>query len=169
MDAPQRPVEEEPGIEGLLAENTLLKEEFQVLRRELETWKGTYRKQGERKMYTLVEAADQLEGSNSTEPSDEDERMIYPTYGEIFKEVGHKIIIHTCTTQQSVPTMEEPAEREDVVTQEPASLTIRAEVATNPVTEELKDEIMYDDGDRDCTITPECSHDIEIIEAEPQR
>ena len=65
--------------------------------------------------------------------------------------------------------MEEAAEKEDVVTQEPASLTIRAEVAINPVTKELKDEIMYDDGDIYCTVTPECSHDIEIIEAEPQR
>ena len=73
MDAPQRPVEEEPSIEGLVEENTLLKEEFQVLRRELETWKETCRKQGERKMYTLVEAADQLEGSNPTEPGEEDE------------------------------------------------------------------------------------------------
>ena len=73
IDAPQRPVEEEPRIEGLLAENTLLKEEVQILRRELESWKETCRKQGERKMYTLVEAADQLEGSSSTEPGKEDE------------------------------------------------------------------------------------------------
>ena len=58
IDAPQGPVEEEPQIEGLLFENTLLKEEVQILRRELETWKETCRKQGERKMHTLVEAAD---------------------------------------------------------------------------------------------------------------
>ena len=58
MDAPQRPVEEEPNIEGLLEENTLLKEEVQVLQREVETWKETCRKQGENKMYTLVEAAE---------------------------------------------------------------------------------------------------------------
>ena len=44
IDAPQGPVEEEPQIEGLLFENTLLKEEVQILRRELETWKETYRK-----------------------------------------------------------------------------------------------------------------------------
>ena len=37
IDAPQGPVEEEPQIEGLLFENTLLKEEVQTLRRELET------------------------------------------------------------------------------------------------------------------------------------
>ena len=28
---------------------------------------------------------------------------------------------------------------------------------------------MYDCGDKDCIVTPECSHDTEIIEAEPQR
>ena len=27
---------------------------------------------------------------------------------------------------------------------------------------------MYDDGDIDCTVTLECSHDIEIIQADPQ-
>ena len=70
--------------------------------------------------------------------------------------------------QQSAPTIEEAAKKEDAATQEPASLTILAEFSTNSVTEDPKDEIMYDDGDKDCTITPECSHDIEIIEAEPQ-
>ena len=39
IDAPQGLVKEEPQIEGLLFENTLLKEEVQTLRRELETWK----------------------------------------------------------------------------------------------------------------------------------
>ena len=99
MDAPEGSVEAEPSLEGLLEENTVLKEEVQILRRELETWKETCRKQGERKMYTLVEAADQLEGSNSTELGKEDERVICPTCGEIFKEVGHKIVIRACTTQ----------------------------------------------------------------------
>ena len=168
MDAPQKAVEEEPSIEGLLEENTLLKEEVQVLRRELETWKETCRKQGERKMYTLVEAAEQMEESNSTEPGKEDERVVCPACGEIFMEAGHKIILRTCTAQQSQATMEEPAEKKDVATQEPASLTTLAEAATNPVTEEKKDEIRNDDGDKDGTVNSECSHDIEMIEAEPQ-
>ena len=106
IDAPQGIVEEEPQIERLLFKNTLLKEEVQTLRRELETWKETCRKQGERKMHTLVEATDQLEGSNSTEPGKEEERVVCPTYGEIFKEVCHNIVIHTCTMQQSAYTME---------------------------------------------------------------
>ena len=166
MDAPQRLVEEEPSIEGLLEENTLLKEEFQVLRKEVETWKETCRKQGEKKMYTLVEAAEQLEESNSAEPGKEDEHVICPTYGEIFKKRGHEIIFST--VQQPMSTMEEPTEKEDAVTQEPASLTILAEAATNPVTEEKKDEFRNDDGDKDCTMNSECSHDVDMIEAEPQ-
>ena len=67
-------------------------------------------------MHTLVEAADQLEGSNSTKPSKEEERVVCPTCGEIFKEAGHKIVIHSCTTQQSAPTIEGAAEKEDDVT-----------------------------------------------------
>ena len=56
--------------------------------------------------------------------------------------------------------MEEPVEKEDAATQEPSSLTILAEAATNPVTEEKKDEIRNDDGDKDCTVNSERSHDI---------
>ena len=119
-------------------------------------------------MYTLVEAAEQLEESNSTELGKEDERVICPSYGEIFKEVGHKIILRTCTAQQSEATIEEAAEKEGVVTQEPASLIILAEATTNPATEEKKDEIRNDDGDKDCTVKSECSHDMEMIEAQPQ-
>ena len=95
--------------------------------------------------------------------------MVYPTCGEIFKEAGHKIVICACTTQQSAPIIEGAAEKEDVVTQEPASLNILAEVATNSGTEEPRDEIIPDGGDEDCTLTPECSHDTKIIEVEPQR
>ena len=64
--------------------------------------------------------------------------------------------------------MEELPEKEDAATQEPTSLTTLAEVATNPVTEEKKDETRNDDGDKDGTVNSECSHDIEMIEAEPQ-
>ena len=54
-----------------------------------------------------MEAADQLEGSNPTEPSNEEERVVCPTCGEIFKESGHKIVIHAFTTQQSAATTKE--------------------------------------------------------------
>ena len=74
-------------------------------------------KQGERKLHTLVEAVDQLEGSNPTKPGNEEERVVCPTCGEIFKESRYKIVIHPFTTQHSVPTTEEgqgqPELRED--------------------------------------------------------
>ena len=104
IDAPQGLVEEEPQIEGLLFENWLLKEEVQALRKELENWKEACRKQGERKLHTLVEVADQLEGSNPTEAGNEEERVVYPTCGEIFNESGYKVIICAFTTQQFAPT-----------------------------------------------------------------
>ena len=50
-------------------------------------------------MHTLVEAADQVEGSDPTKPINEEERVVCPTCGEIFKESGHKIVIHAFTTQ----------------------------------------------------------------------
>ena len=42
--APKEPVSEEPQIEGILYESTLLKEEVQVLQRELEIWKEACKK-----------------------------------------------------------------------------------------------------------------------------
>ena len=71
-DASQEPVVEEPQIEGLMYENGLLKEELQSLRKELENWKEACRKQGERKLHTLVEAVDQLEGSTLAEDGEEE-------------------------------------------------------------------------------------------------
>ena len=65
--------------------------------------------------------------------------------------------------------MEEVAEKEDVVTQEPTSLNILVEVSTKSGTEEPRDEVIPDCMDEDCTVTPESSHDTEIIEVEPQR
>ena len=111
----------------------------------MENWKEACGKQGERKLHTLIEAADQVEGSDPTEPGNEEERVVYPTCGEIFNESGYKIIIHALTTQQSTPTTmegqvqldlrdggtpqeklqeEEVSDEQDVVTQEPASLDI---------------------------------------------
>ena len=55
-----------------------------------------------------------MEESNSTEPGKEEERVICPAYGEIFKDAGHKIILRTCIAQQSEATIEKVAEKEDV-------------------------------------------------------
>ena len=64
---------------------------------------------------------------------------------------------------------EEASEKEDAVTQEPASLNILVEIATNSGTKEPRDEVIPDFMDEDCTVTPESSHDTEIIEVEPQQ
>ena len=80
-DAPQKPAVEEPQIEGLLYENGLLKEEVQSLWKELENWKEACKKQGERKLHTLVEAIDQLEGSTPAKVGDEEERVVCPVSG----------------------------------------------------------------------------------------
>ena len=47
----------------------------------------------------MVEAADQLEGSNPIEAGNEEERVVYPTCGEIFDESGYKVIVRAFTTQ----------------------------------------------------------------------
>ena len=65
----------------------------------MENWKEACKKQGERKLHTLVEAANQLEGSNPTEASSEEERVVCPMCGEIFDELGYKVIVHAFTTQ----------------------------------------------------------------------
>ena len=95
--------------------------------------------------------------------------MVYPTCGEIFKESGHKIVIHAFATQQSAPTMEEVAKKEDAGTQEPASLNILAKVATKSGTEEPMDGVIPNCMDEYFTMNPKSSHDTEIIEVEPQQ
>ena len=54
---------------------------------------------------------------------------------------------------------EEASDKQDVVTQEPASLNMPVKIATNPGIEEPKDEFILDFMDEDCTATPKSSHD----------
>ena len=63
----------------------------------------------------------------------------------------------------------EVSKKEDAVTQEPTSLNILGEIATNSGIEEPRDEFILDFMDEDCTVTSESSHDTEIIEVEPQQ
>ena len=53
-------------------------------------------------MHTLVETADQLEGSPLAEDGEEEERVVYPAWGEIFNQSGYKVIVHAFVTQQPV-------------------------------------------------------------------
>ena len=61
----------------------------------------------ERKLHTLVEAADQLEGSTPTEDGEEEERVVFPVCGEMFNQSGYKVIVHAFVTQQPIPIAKE--------------------------------------------------------------
>ena len=64
---------------------------------------------------------------------------------------------------------EELSKKEDAVTQELAFLNILAEISTNSEIEKSRDEFIPYVMDEDCTVTPKSSHDIKIIEVEPQQ
>ena len=106
-NAPQEPVEEEPQLERILYENGLLKEEVQFLWKELENWKEVCKKQVERRLHTLVEAANQLEGSSPAQEDEEVEKVVCPTCGEIFSQSGYTVIVHAFETHKPAPTAEE--------------------------------------------------------------
>ena len=61
----------------------------------------------ERKLPTLVDAADQVEGSTPGEASDEEERVVFPVCGEIFNESVYRVIVRAFVTQQPVPIVVE--------------------------------------------------------------
>ena len=50
----------------------------------------------------MVEAVDQVEGSLPVEEGEELEKVIFPTYGEIFYQLGYKVTVHTFVAQ--IPT-----------------------------------------------------------------
>ena len=56
----------------------------------------------ERMMHTLVEAADQLEGSPPTKEGEEKEKGGFPKCGESFSQSLYKFIVHTFVTQKLV-------------------------------------------------------------------
>ena len=60
-------------------------------------------------MYTLVEVADQIEGSLSTEEGDELKKVFFPECGEIFIQLGYKVTVHAFVAQK--PTQEVGEER----------------------------------------------------------
>ena len=60
-------------------------------------------KQSERKLQTLVEAVDKLEGSAPAEAGNEEERVVCPACGEIFNESSYKVVVHAFATQQPAP------------------------------------------------------------------
>ena len=91
-------------------ENVLLKEEVQFLRKELENWKEVCKKQVERILHTLVEAADQLEGSSPTKEDEEVEKVVCPACGDIFSQPGYTFIVLASKTHKLAPAVEEGQE-----------------------------------------------------------
>ena len=81
-------------------ENGLLKEEVQFLWKELDNWKEVCKKQVYRRLHTLVEAADQLEGSSPAKEDEEVEKVFFPACREIFSQSGYTVIVHAFETQK---------------------------------------------------------------------
>ena len=53
------------------------------------------------------EAVDRLEGSPPAKDGEEEERVVYPMCGEIFNQLGYKVIVCAFVTQQPVPAVVE--------------------------------------------------------------
>ena len=56
----------------------------------------------DRRLYTLVEATDQLEGSTDVEEGDELDKVVCPECGEIFYQSGNKFIVQALVAQKLV-------------------------------------------------------------------
>ena len=63
-------------------------------------WKETCKKQVERTLHTLVEAANQVEGSLLFEEGEELEKVVCPTCGEIFNQLGYKVMVRAFVAQK---------------------------------------------------------------------
>ena len=58
-------------------------------------------------MHTLVEAAKQLEGSPLDEEGDELDKVVFLECGEIFDQLGYKVIVWEFVAQKPAQTTEE--------------------------------------------------------------
>ena len=83
---------------------------MEVPRKELENWKEACKKQVEKRLHTLVEAANQLEGSPPVEEGDELDKVVYPKCGEIFDQSGYKVIVRAFGAQKPAQATEEEKE-----------------------------------------------------------
>ena len=54
----------------------------------------------ERRLHTLVEAADQIEGSLLDEEGEELEKLVCPACGEIFNQSGYKVTVCAFVAQK---------------------------------------------------------------------
>ena len=67
----------------------------------MEIWKETCKKQVERRLHTLVEVANQLEGSPPAEEGEEVEKVVCPECEEIFNQSGYKFIVSAFVAQKT--------------------------------------------------------------------
>ena len=61
-------------------------------------------------MHTLVEAADQLEGSCPAKEDEEVEKVVCPACGDIFSQSGYTVIVCAFETHKPAPAVEEGQE-----------------------------------------------------------
>ena len=91
-------------------ENGLLKEEVQFLRKELDNWKEVCKKHVYRRLHTLVEVVDQLQGSSLAKEDEEVEKVVFPTCEDIFSQLGYTVIVCAFETHKPAPAVEEGQE-----------------------------------------------------------
>ena len=87
---------------------------MQFLQKELENWKEVCKKQVERRLHTLVEVVDQLEGSSLAKEDEEVEKVVFPASGEMFSQSGYTVIVRAFETQNPAPTTKEEQEAPDI-------------------------------------------------------
>ena len=76
----------------------------------MEIWKETCKKHVERILHTLVEAADQVEGSPPVEEGEELEKAVFPGCGEIFNKSGYKVTVSAFVAQKPTHAVGEEKE-----------------------------------------------------------
>ena len=76
----------------------------------MEDSKEACKKQVERRLHTLVEVANQLEGSSPTKEDEEVEKVVCPACEEMFNQSGYIVILRAFGTQNPTPAIEEEQE-----------------------------------------------------------
>ena len=80
----------------------------------MENWKEVCKKHVERRLHTLVEVVDQLEGSSYAKEDEEVEKVVCPACGEFFSQSDYTAIVCSFGTQNPARNAEEEQEEPDV-------------------------------------------------------
>ena len=76
-----------------------------MIQKKEERWKETCKKHVERRLHTLVEAVDQVEGSLPVEEGEELEKLVFPTCGETFNQSTYKVTVHAFVAQKPIEVL----------------------------------------------------------------